>query len=190
MPDDTQINEVTFRNIVEILLHGAVYDETNDTENVATLRLEADKTLRTYALQVFMDALRNEQIALIDTNRVQWVREYENYEIVDPVLITNAEADLFDPGGVATDLFAIEFNVVNINNAAAYGVLTSIGHAVGGGVLAQSEMFARDDSIPIRGATGWMGPYIIRGNDTIRGQAGALNTLTVHFRVRRVDIGA
>lgn len=162
----------------------------NRGDSPTVLLTEDDGTLRTWALQVYIDADGNERVGLVDTESVPWVHQYENYQIVDPVALTNAEADLFAPGGGAAELYAVEYNIVNINNAAAYAILTSIGHAVGGGALAQSEMFARDDSIPIRGSTGFQGPHIIRGNDVIRGQAAANNTLTVHFRVRRVDIGA
>lgn len=189
MPE-TKIVEITQAQLWELLLHGAIYEEANDTERHVALRCEVDGTLRTFSLQVGRGADGREHVFLVDTGGIQWTHSYENYQIVNPVLMTNAEADLFNPGGVAGQLFAVEFNVVNIDNANPYVIITAVGHAVGGGALAANEYILRDDSLPIRGETGWMGPYVIQGNDTIRGNAAALNDCVIHFRVRRADIGA
>lgn len=188
MPE-TIITEGTFRDIVEILLHGAVYDETNDSELLAALRLQPDKTLRTYSLQVGTDAAGRERIELIDSNRTSWVRNYDGYLQVDPVLMTNVEADLWVPGTTAAEHYAVEFNIINIDTASAY-VTVAIGHAVGGGALTPTEFILRADTIPIRGQTGWQGPYIIAGDDAIRGNAAVVDDATVHWRIKQVDIGA
>lgn len=67
MPE-TKIVEASFRDIVEILLHGAVYDETNDTQLEAALRLQPDKTLRAHSLMIGSAAGR-EALALLEDNR-------------------------------------------------------------------------------------------------------------------------
>lgn len=64
---ETVIAEVSFRDTVDILLHGAVYDETNDTELLAAVRLEEDKTLRTHSLAVGL-ADGNETVVLLEDN--------------------------------------------------------------------------------------------------------------------------
>jgi len=152
--------------------------------------LEDDGTVRTWSLNVYRDAAGNERVGLIDTNRVPWTREFEDCQVVDPVLLTNVEADLFDPAGTVDQVFAVEFNVVNIDPASLFIWGVNVGHAVGGGALAANEFILTACSYPVRGASGWHGPYLIRGNDTIRGYSGAVNDAVIHFRVCRKDIGA
>ena len=183
------IVEASLRDVVEVLLLGAIYDEANDTEQRVPPRLEDDRTLRIWNLLVGSAGGR-ERLLILDTNRIQWTRPYDGYITVPPVLMTNVEGDLWAPGGAVGDRYAVQFNIVNIDNANAYVEVVTLGHAVGGGAIAANEYIMRNEAIPIRGATGWRGPYVIAGNDTIRGNTAAVNDAAIHFRVRRVDAGA
>lgn len=187
MPE-TVVAEVSFRDLVELLLLGEVYDEANNSRRQEPLRLEPDKTLRTYSLQVGTDATGRERVERVDDNRIKWVRSFVNYIQVDPVALPAAEADLWAPGTTAADLYAVEFNVVNVYAGAAY-VTYSIGHAVGGGALGVAEFIARIETIQRRGATGWKGPYIIPGNDTIRGNVVGAVEANVHWNIQKIDTG-
>lgn len=191
MSEDKQVVEITTTDLLEILLHGAVYDETNDSELIAALKLQPDKTLRTYGLQVFTDANGRERIGLIDSGRVPWTREHEGYQLANPVLLTAAEALLLGPlGTLVTELFAVEYNAINIDTASDTVYLTIGVDVAAGGALADQEHWVTLLPIPNRGKTGWQGPYIISGVDTIRGNAAAVDDIGVHFRVRRVDVEA
>jgi hypothetical protein len=105
--------------------------------------------------------------------------------------IPAAEGDLWDPT-LADDIrFMVEFNVVNndAGGAAAEGIY--IGRDIdSGGALAAPEYWMFDWTVPYPGDTGWWGPYYMHGDDAIRGVADVANDASIHFRVRRVDLGA
>jgi hypothetical protein len=170
----------------------AVMRGENRAQRSTVIKLEDDGSVRAYCLQVGVDDDGNESIMLVDTNNIQWIRSYDGYLQVDPIEMPGAGANLWTPPApfnTANDHYSVEFNIHNIDVAADYVVVT-IGHAIGGAVLADPGYIMRSDTIPIRGATGWMGPYIIAGDDTIYGWAGALNEANVHWRIRRVNLEA
>jgi len=128
-----------------------------------------------------------------DPNRVLWVRQYEGYIQVDPVEIPAAEGILWNPGATAAELYAVWFNVVN-NDAGAAAVTVSVGvDLAAGGGLAAPEYWMFNEVIPYPGTSGWRGGrngYIIAGDDDVRGIASVANDASIHFQVKRVDIGA
>lgn len=117
------------------------------------------------------------QVEVINDTSV-WVQ-------VDPQLIAAAEADLWDPGGDAGDIYDLEFLVVNVDGTNAVDV--SIGQDVaGGGGLTAAEYFMFTETIPAKGSSGWRGPFRIGGDDHIRGVATAANDACIHIRAKLI----
>jgi hypothetical protein len=135
------------------------------------------------------DADGNTEAPLLDTNSILWVRlaEGEGWADVNPVEIPVAEGDLWDPGGTSAEVYEVEFEVVN-NDAGAAAVTVSVGlDLASGGTLAAPEYWVFNEVVPYPGTTGWRGPFIMRGDDQIRGVASAANDASIHFRIKRVD---
>lgn len=105
---------------------------------------------------------------------------------VDPQLVPAVEADLWDPGADAGDIFDVEFLIVNIDPAASVDV--TVGQDVGGGdtALTDLEKFMDAEIVPSKASSGWRGPFRIGGDDHIRGLASAADDATVHFRITKV----
>jgi hypothetical protein len=131
-----------------------------------------------------VDALRT------DPNRILWKRDYPGYVQVDPVEIPVAEGILWNPGATAAQLFEVSFLVIN-NDAGAAAVTVSVGVDIAaGGALASPEWWMFNEIVPYPGTSGWRGPFVIAGDDDVRGVASAANDASIHFRVKRVDVGA
>lgn len=125
-----------------------------------------------------------------DPGRVLWNRPYPAYEQVDPVEIPAAEGVLWNPGAAATELYEVSFLVVN-NDAGGAAVTVSVGVDLGaGGGLAAPEYWMFNEVIPYPGTSGWRGPFIMAGDDDVRGIASVANDASIHWRIRRVDTGA
>jgi hypothetical protein len=126
-----------------------------------------------------------------DPNRIIWTRAYEEPYYYGSIAIPAAEGDLWNPGLADTYRFAVEFNVVND----AVGAIAATGVYVGreinsAGGLASPYYWLFDETIPYPGETGWCGPYIIHGDDAVRGVRAAAGPCSITFRVKRVDTGA
>lgn len=120
-----------------------------------------------------------------DQIQVEVINDQSPYVQVDPQLITAAEADLWDPGADAGDMYDVEFLVVNVDGTDAVDV--SVGQDVaGGGGLAAGEYFMYSEIVLAKGTSGWRGPFRIGGDDVIRGIAGAANDACIHFRIKKV----
>lgn len=189
MTVETKVVEVSFRDIIELLLHGAVYDEANDTERKAALRLEEDNTLRVHTRVVGETPAGLERPILINPDQIAWIQKYENYIQVDGVELGAAEAVLWDPGGAVGEIYAVEYNAINID-VAADTVLLTIGHGVGGAALTDPWYWADQEILPQGCSTDFRGPFLIGGNDTVRGNAAAVNDIAIQWRIKRVDVGA
>lgn len=139
------------------------------------------------------DDAANVEALRIDPNRVPWKRDYPAYVQVDPVEIPAADSLLWDvsaAGFTAANTLEVYFNVVN-NDGAGAAVDVSVGadRAAGGG-LAAPEFWLFKWPVPYPGETGWQGPFIIAGDDDIRGEASVANDASIRFRIRRVDLAA
>jgi hypothetical protein len=121
-----------------------------------------------------------------------WSRQYDGYVQVDPVLMAAADAVLWNPGATAAELYEVSFNCVNIDTVTAAAIAFNIGVEIGGagGVLTDDEFWVRNEIIPYPASSGWRGPYLIAGDDDVRGWAAIANDVAVHWRIRRVDTGA
>ena len=104
---------------------------------------------------------------------------------VDPQLVPAVEADLWDPGGDAGDIFDVEFLVVNID--ATDSVDVTIGQDIDGGdtALEEYEKVMDAEIVPAKASSGWR-MLRIGGNDHIRGVASAADDATIHLRPTRV----
>lgn len=112
--------------------------------------------------------------------------DYHIAVLVDPVEVPAAEAVLWNPGAVATEIYEVYFLVVN-NDAGAAAVTVSIGVDIAaGGALAAPEYWMFNEVIPYPGNSGWRGPFVIGGDDDVRGVASVANDASIHFRVRRL----
>jgi hypothetical protein len=125
-----------------------------------------------------------------DPNRIPWSRPYEGYEQVDPVEIPVAEGVLWNPGATAAELYEVSFLVIN-NDAGGAAVTVSVGvDLAAGGGLAAPEYWVFNEIVPYPGTLGWRGPFLMAGDDDIRGVASVANDASIHFKIRRVDTGA
>ena len=101
---------------------------------------------------------------------------------VDPVPLTEAAADVYDPAGAAADIFDIQFLVSNVTATAYYatvGVDVDDGGSVSDGELIFQEV------IPGNGTSGW-NKCRINGEDVIIALAEATESLVIHFIVDQV----
>lgn len=129
-----------------------------------------------------------------DPNRIPWQRPFEDHILLPPtVTIPQAEGILWNPGLAAAQEFLVEFLIVNTNVAGAAVPGVYVGRDEdAGGALAITEYWMYDEVIPYPGTSAWRGPFVFNGDDAIRAVqgAGAANVAAVHFRIRRVDVGA
>lgn len=137
------------------------------------------------------DAAGNIDEFLTGANQEQVVRNFTVWQDVNPVEIPAAEGDLWDPGGTSAEVYEVEFYIVNndAGSAAVSGVYVGLDLA-SGGTLAAPEYWMFNETIPYPGSSGWRGPFIMRGDDQIRGVAAAANDVSIHFRIKRVDASA
>lgn len=135
------------------------------------------------------DAGGNIDPVLTDTNKVPWTRQFKDYVNLVGVLVPSTEGVLLDGSAslVAAGVYLVEFNVVNIDGSSAVSVSVGRDDAAGGS-LVDAEYWMVSETIPAGGASGWRGPFVITGDDDVRGIAGAANDAAIHFRVRRVDV--
>lgn len=126
-----------------------------------------------------------------DPNRILWTRAHDEWIDVSSREIPAAEADLWNPALADTTRFMVEFNVVanDAGEAAAEGIY--VGREIdSAGGLARPYYWMFDWTVPYPGESGWQGPFYMHGDDAIRGVADVANDASIHFRVRRVDVGA
>jgi hypothetical protein len=189
---DEQERQIVFPPQLSVVIENELLESILKAVNRAgvstSVLVDDDGTLRTWSLQVFQDADGRERIALVDENRAQVVRVYNNYIQVDPVLLPAAEAAIWNPGADATQLYSVEYSITNIDAGGA-PVTYSIGVEVGGagGALTADEYWQFNSVLPYPGSSGWRGPYIIAGDDDVRGVASAANDAKVDWRIRRID---
>lgn len=109
---------------------------------------------------------------------------YAAYQI-DPRSLPNPEAALFSPGGSNGESYLIRILVVNQHTGV---VNVTIGHDIGAtGALGAGEYFLYNEPIPYPGTSGWRGPFLIPGDDAIRGICNTINNgAAVHFDAIRM----
>lgn len=123
-----------------------------------------------------------------DPNRIQWQRPYDSYVQVDPLEIGDGGAAnnlLFDPGADATELYEVEFLIVNTNGA-LITVTVGVDVAATGTV---THPWMDGETIAYPGTSGWRRGGIIAGDDDVRGVTSLVGAI-IHWRIRRVDVGA
>lgn len=159
-------------------------------DGAAPIRLLAEATGEQRVAVVGTDEAMNLDNFRTDPNRIPWVRDYPGWEQIDPVEVPVAEGVLWNPGADATELYKVSFLVVN-NDAGGAVVTVSIGVDIAaGGALVAPEYWVFNEVVPYPGSLGWRGPFLIAGDDDVRGVASVANDASIHFRARRVDVGA
>lgn len=103
---------------------------------------------------------------------------------IDPVVIPLAEGILWNPGADATQLYEVEFLVVN--NTAVPATVTVGQDIAAGGALAQPEFWVGGETVAANSTSGWRGPFLLPGDDDVRGAASVATTLQIHWRIRRI----
>jgi hypothetical protein len=137
------------------------------------------------------DEAGNVDALLTDEHQVLWTRSYEDSVVAPPALLPVADGVLWNPGGGATELYEVDFLVVNLAGAVTGPISIGVDINRGGG-LAGAEHWMYQESLPWPGTSGWRGSarqgFLCRGADSIRGlNAGGANVAAVHFRIRRID---
>ena len=112
--------------------------------------------------------------------------QHNDFIQVDPVEIPVAEGILWNPGAAAAETYEVSFLVVN-NDAGGAAVTVSVGVDIAaGGGLAAPEYWVFEEVVPYPGSLGWRGPFIIDGDDDVRGVASVANDASIHFRVTQI----
>ena len=105
------------------------------------------------------------------------------------VAVPSSEGVLLD-GSASLDnsgssIYEVAFNVVSID--ASNAVVVSIGRDdAAGGSLAGAEYWMFSETVPAGGSSGWRGPFLMSGDDDVRGVAGAANDAVIQWRVRKL----
>ncbi len=120
-----------------------------------------------------------------DENDTLWVHIWEAYVALAPVSITNAALTLWDPATTATDIYAVEFNVVNQDTANAS--VLSVGQATSGTALTSPNIWYNAQSLAAKAESGWQGPYIIPGTFVVNGESDADDRAAIHFRIKKAQ---
>jgi len=103
---------------------------------------------------------------------------------VDPVLLTNMEAILWNPGTDANALYSVEFLLINTS---ILGVAVTVGQDIGaGGGLTAVEQWVPGETILANASGGWRGPFWLPGDDDVRGSALTTNVISIHWRIKRI----
>ena len=102
--------------------------------------------------------------------------------------VPSSEGVLLDGSAslTAAGIYAVEFYVVSIDSSNSVDVTIGRDDAAGGS-LAGAEYWMFAETLPAGGTSGWRGPFIMSGDDDVRGVATAANDAVIHFRVRRTD---
>ena len=108
-----------------------------------------------------------------------------SYIQVDPLLITNSESLLWNPNAASSVYYKVMFNIVNSSSSDVTGV--NVGQDIGaGGSLSAAEYWVQGLIVPANGSSGWYGPFLIPGDDRVRGVAGTTNVLSIHWLIKQV----
>lgn len=136
------------------------------------------------------DEATNPDAVRTDPNRILWLRNYLGYVQVPSAEVPAPEGDVWNPGAAGTVLYEFCFLVTN-NDAGGAAVTVSVGIDVGAvGALAAPEYVMFEEVVPYPGTSGWRGPFVMNGDDAVRAEASVANDASIHFKVRRVDVGA
>ena len=103
--------------------------------------------------------------------------------------LTAAEAELWDPGTTASDLYHVWVNCVHHIDGTGVNrnpCKITIGQGLGGAAVAIPNWWIYAQPLGYPGETGWRGPFTLPGNDTVRGYSSAIKTAQCHFKVLRV----
>lgn len=182
MPE-TKVVEITQAQLLELLLHGSIYEEENDTERKVALRCEVDGTLRNYGLAVGHDGNNQERVQRVDASRILRTRPFEPYVFVAPD----------DIPAVNTDLYTVPANTLSVveveaQSAGVAGTVT-IYLRPSGDAAAAANVVVNGIAIAA-GSIGFrIGPYVMEAGGIVTAVAAPANCITVHLFVQEYGTG-
>ena len=104
---------------------------------------------------------------------------------VDPLLVPVAEGLLWNPGTTSASIYKVKFELVNFTASDVTGI--NIGQDIGaGGSLATFEYWRFGLIVPASGSSGWQGPFTMDGADRVRGVAGTVDSIGIHWDIKQV----
>lgn len=116
-----------------------------------------------------------------ERNQLQ-IEPVENWIQKDPIVLgTGANTVIYNPGSTATELYLIDFKLVNYGAA---GNLIKVGFDIG--ATAALTHYAFFEYMPIYTTTDWQGPFEMAGDDDMMAWAASGTSTAIHLRVRKV----
>lgn len=97
---------------------------------------------------------------------------------VEPVLLTNSEADVWNPGGAATDIYEVTLTLVNTDSSDRTVTLGWESNSTGG--LAVIGQWVPGTTV-VANRTLVSGPFRMAGDDAIRGSASVTSVVNVQI---------
>lgn len=174
--------EVVFGGMVDIQICGAIYEEANDTELTQPVKLQEDRTLRTYSIFVGNSGGEEATVALDAAQKLR-TREFEPYAFVAPDDIPNADTNIYT---VPADTYAVvEIEAVpsGVNGAMTLYVRPN-GVAAGAANIIANAVALNASTIGFR-----LGPYVMNAGGIITANANPANSGTVHVYAREYGTG-
>jgi len=114
------------------------------------------------------------------------VEPVENWIEVDPVVLgTSANTVVWNPGSTATDVYLVEFELVNSYSVAG-GAWPLVYVGLDIGATGSLTHYVWRKHVPWRHTTGWRGPYVMNGDDDFMAWSGDASSITINFRIRKV----
>ena len=104
-------------------------------------------------------------------------------QFVDPVLLTAGDAIILSLDDVTTNLYSVVMTLYNLTAGAV--TATIYVDVAAGGSVGNAEYLMNAESIPAKTRVA-LPKVFIGGDDDIRGLAGAVDSINVHFAVHRV----
>jgi len=96
----------------------------SDDQGTTLRYIDVEATGEQRVVQIGADEAGNLDNLRTDPNRIAWRRDFPAYVQVDPFPVTTVESIAFNPGTDATELYAVEFNIINEATTPASATVT------------------------------------------------------------------
>lgn len=108
---------------------------------------------------------------------------YEHWKIVDPYLMTDADAVAYNPGAASTEVYSVIITLYNLTAGAVNA--TVYVDVAAGGTVGNAEYLANAESLAAKTRL-TLPELIIGGDDDIRAFASAVDSINMHFQVKQI----
>ena len=126
---------------------------------------------------------------LTNDNRAVFVEIWNHYITKDPQVLAASEADLWDPAASGV-VYEVEFRLCN-TDASARTVTIGVELGSSGGLQPLGtwlDAVSLDASaIYPSGDSNWVGPFVVQGDDAVRGFASAADVVNIQWRIKQVN---